>query len=138
MTTIIVSGYPANHYRLDKLWDDAQVRKLNTQDIRRLLSFRRDDPVALKNFILKVQSKASQVESEDSRVVFMIEILNGIKNNNVNKIPNYDPSHFDHLKKSLKSSLREGKFVTELNISYKDLVQVRIRSKLNQKNYSSL
>ena len=54
----------------------------------------------------------------------MIEVLNGIKNNNVNKIPNYDPSHFDHLKKNLKSCLREGKFVTELNISYKDLIQV--------------
>ena len=99
---------------------------------------RRDDPGALKNFILKVQSKASQVESEDSRVVFMIEVLNGIKNNNVNKIPNYDPSHFDHLKKSLKSSLREGKFVTELNISYKDLVQVKNSLKIETTNYSSL
>ena len=99
---------------------------------------RRDDPVALKSFILKVQSKASQVESEDSRVVFMIEVLNGIKNNNVNKIPNYDPSHFDHLKKSLKSSLREGKFVTELNISYKDLVQVKNSLKIETTNYSSL
>ena len=85
--------------------------------------------MALKNFILKVQSKASKVESEDSRVMFMIEVLNGIKNNNVNKIPNYDPSHFDHLRKSLKSSLREGKFVTELNISYKDLIQVIIGQK---------
>ena len=86
--------------------------------------YRKDDPVALKNFILKVQSKASKTDIEDSRVLFMIEVLNGIKNNNVNKIPNYDPSHFEHLKKSFKNSLREGKFVTELNISYRDLVQV--------------
>ena len=85
---------------------------------------RKDDPAALRNFILNVQSKASKADIEDSRVLFMIEVLNGIKNNNVNKIPNYDPSHFEHLKKSLKSSLREGKFVTELNISYKDLIQV--------------
>ena len=62
----------------------------------------------------------------------MIEVLNGIKNNNVNKIPNYDPSHFDHLKKNLKSCLREGKFVTELNISYKDLIQVMYRHKYLQ------
>ena len=90
---------------------------------------RKDDPTALKNFILKVQSTASKTSTEDSRVLFMIEVLNGIKNNNVNKIPNYDPSHFDHLKKNLKSCLREGKFVTELNISYKDLIQVNRATK---------
>ena len=57
----------------------------------------------------------------------MLEILNGIKNNNVNKIPNYDPSHFEHLRKSFKSLLREGSFVTELNISYQDLIKVIIQ-----------
>ena len=86
--------------------------------------FRKDDPVALKNFIQTVQSTASHKKSEDSRVQFMLEILNGIKNNNVNKIPNYDPSHFEHLRKGLKSLLREGSFVTELNISYQDLIKV--------------
>ena len=134
-----MSGYPTHRHCLDKLWDDAEVRKRKIEIMFHAdFSYRKDDPVALKNFILKVQSKASKVESEDSRVMFMIEVLNGIKNNNVNKIPNYDPSHFDHLRKSLKSSLREGKFVTELNISYKDLIQVRIGQKMNPSNDSSL
>ena len=89
------------------------------------MSLRKDDPTALKNFIQRVQSTASKRKAEDSRVQFMLEVLTGIKNNNVNKIPNYDPSHFEHLKKNFKICLREGKFVTELNISYKDLIQVR-------------
>ena len=74
-----------------------------------------------------------------------------IKNNNMSKIPNYDPSHFDHLRwpgqdflkfansdllkflkniylprKSLRSLVREGNSVTELRIGYK----VRGRSRL--------
>jgi nucleolar MIF4G domain-containing protein 1 len=36
----------------------------------------------------------------------LLDILLAVKNNNVNKIPNYDPSHFEHLKKSLKGYLR--------------------------------
>ena len=88
------------------------------------MSLRKDDPVALKSFILNVQSVANNKKTEDSRVQFMLEVLTGIKNNNVNKIPNYDPSHFEHLRKSFKVCIREGKFATELNISYKDLIQV--------------
>ena len=88
------------------------------------MSLRKDDPVALKSFILKVQSVATKKRTEDSRVQFMLEVLTGIKNNNVNKIPNYDPSHFEHLRKNIKVCIREGKFATELNISYKDLIQV--------------
>ena len=34
------------------------------------------------------------------------DILLAVKNNNVNKIPNYDPSHFEHLKKTMKGYLR--------------------------------
>ena len=122
----ILPGRTTDRDRLDQLWYDAQVKSvLSVKSHQRVLNVsRKDDPAALRNFILNVQSKASKADIEDSRVLFMIEVLNGIKNNNVNKIPNYDPSHFEHLKKSLKSSLREGKFVTELNISYKDLIQV--------------
>jgi len=90
---------------------------------------RKDDPVALKNLILKIQSKASMCKDEDSRLQFMLEVLMAIKNNNVNKIPNYDPSHYDHLKKGLKMHLREGNFVTELKIGYEDLVQAGSRGR---------
>jgi len=49
-------------------------------------------------------------------------VLMAIKNNNMAKIPNYDPSHFDRLKKNLRSLIREGNSLTELNIGYKDLL----------------
>eukprot|EP00092_Neocalanus_flemingeri_P010735 GFUD01011564.1.p1 GENE.GFUD01011564.1~~GFUD01011564.1.p1 ORF type:complete len:827 (+),score=321.83 GFUD01011564.1:157-2637(+) len=90
---------------------------------------RKDDPGSLKTLILKIQSQASKCKEEDSRVQFMLEVLMAIKNNNVNKIPNYDPSHFDHLKKSLKTYLREGNFVTELKIGFLDLVQAESRGR---------
>ena len=86
-------------------------------------ALRKEDPVALKSLILKIQGKASTSSKEESsRVQFMLEVLMAIKNNNMAKIPNYDPSHFDQLKKSLRTLIREGNSLTELNIGYKDLL----------------
>ena len=90
---------------------------------------RKDDPASLKTLILKIQSLASKSNEEDARVNFMLEVLMAIKNNNVNKIPNYDPSHFEHLKKSLKTYLREGNFVTEMKIGFVDLTQAESRGR---------
>jgi len=56
-------------------------------------------------------------------------ILMAIKNNNVNKIPNYDPSHFEHLKKTLKSFVREGNYVTEMKVSLDDLLKADERGR---------
>ena len=85
-------------------------------------ALRKEDPVALKALILKIQGKAAASKEESSRVQFMLEVLMAIKNNNMAKIPNYDPSHFDRLKKSLRSLIRDGNSLTELNIGYKDLL----------------
>jgi len=87
-------------------------------------ALRKDDSSALKSFILKVQAKAAGCsgEEEGGRVTFMLEVLMAIKNNNMSKIPNYDPSHFDHLRKSLRTLVREGNSVTELRIGYKELL----------------
>jgi len=90
---------------------------------------RKDDPTSLKTLILKIQSLASKSKEEDTRVNFMLEVLMAIKNNNVNKIPNYDPSHFEHLKKCLKTHLREGNFVTELKIGFADLALAESRGR---------
>merc|ERR1719158_515663 len=90
---------------------------------------RKDDPASLKTLILRIQSEASKSSEEDSRANFMLEVLMAIKNNNVNKIPNYDPSHFEHLKKCLKTHLREGNFVTELKIGFADLAQAENRGR---------
>lgn len=58
-----------------------------------------------------------------SRVKYMLDILLAIKNNNVSKIPNYDTTYSEHLKKLLKSFVRKGNYVTQLNISLDDLLK---------------
>ena len=46
-----------------------------------------------------------------------------IKNNNMRKIPNYDPSHLDHLRKLLHSYTRSSRSAdSQLRISLSDLL----------------
>ncbi|XP_012152210.1 nucleolar MIF4G domain-containing protein 1 [Megachile rotundata] len=85
-------------------------------------SLRKDDPIALKEFIKDLQQKASHENGENSRVKFMLEILLAIKNNNVNKIPQYDPSQVEHLKKVMKSVIRKGNDITQFNVTLEDLL----------------
>lgn len=59
----------------------------------------------------------------------MLDVLLAIKNNNVNKIPQYDPSVAEHLRKVLKTLLVNGKYVTTLNISLEDLLNADNRGK---------
>jgi hypothetical protein len=53
----------------------------------------------------------------------MLEVLLAIKNNNMAKIPNYDPSHSEQLKKLMKGFLHKGSCVTELGITLDDLLK---------------
>ena len=59
----------------------------------------------------------------------MLDVLLAIKNNNMSKIPQYDPSHVEHLKKIMKTFLRKGNTVSQFNISLEDLLQVNERGK---------
>nr|CAD7447295.1 unnamed protein product [Timema bartmani] len=94
------------------------------------LSLRKDDPAALKELILRLQQQAAtHTHMHNTRVKFMLDILLAIKNNNVSKIPNYDTSHSEHLKKLLKGFLRKGNYVTELNISLEDLLKAEERGR---------
>ena len=85
---------------------------------------RKDDPIALKEFIQDLQERASGESKEGSRVKFMLDVLLAIKNNNVSKIPQYDPSHMEHLKKVIKSVIRKGNMITQFNVSLEDLLHV--------------
>jgi hypothetical protein len=58
----------------------------------------------------------------------MVEVLLAIKNNNMAKIPNYDPSYSEHLKKLMKGFLHKGSCVTELRITLDDLLKGNIIS----------
>ncbi|CAG9763214.1 unnamed protein product [Ceutorhynchus assimilis] len=93
---------------------------------------RKDDPLALKNLILELQKQAasaSQGKVSNSRVKFLLDVLLAIKNNNVTKIPNYDTTYSEHLKKIMKGFIRKGNYVTALNISLEDLLKADERGK---------
>lgn len=52
----------------------------------------------------------------------MLDILLAIKNNNMSRIPDYDPELVEHLRKVLRGLLRPNYQVSELKISLEDLL----------------
>lgn len=87
---------------------------------------RKDDPLAFKNMMQNVQSQiaASPLElKENPRLRFMVDILNAVKNNNMTKLPQYDPELAENLRKQLKGMLRNEKYVVTLNITLEDLLR---------------
>lgn len=53
----------------------------------------------------------------------MLDILLAIKNNNMSKIPQYDPTRIEHLKKILKSFIHKGSSITQFNVTLEDLLK---------------
>ncbi|GFY79365.1 nucleolar MIF4G domain-containing protein 1 [Trichonephila inaurata madagascariensis] len=92
---------------------------------------RKDDPLKLKSLIFSIQAKASSFNNDenDSRVKFMLETLTAIRNNNMYKIPDYDPSIIEHSKKFLRGVIRKGCSIQELSISYDDLLKAEERGR---------
>ncbi|XP_075683515.1 nucleolar MIF4G domain-containing protein 1 [Rhinoderma darwinii] len=69
-------------------------------------SLRKDDALALKELICEAQSKASAVDKkfqDQSRARFMLEIMLALKNNDMRKIPGYDPEPVEKLRKLQRS-----------------------------------
>lgn len=102
--------------------------------VLRLIGFvlRKDDPLALKEMILKVQKRSAEAPDElkkDSRVRFMLDTLLAVKNNNMNKIPQYDHGLVEHFRKLLKGMITSGKYVSTFNIGLDDLLNVGERGK---------
>lgn len=64
-----------------------------------------------------------------SRLKYMLDVVMAIKNNNMNKIPSYDPTLAEHLRKVLRGLLVNGKYVTTLNITLEDLLRADQRGK---------
>jgi nucleolar MIF4G domain-containing protein 1 len=90
---------------------------------------RKDDPVSLKEIIFVLQTKAGQATEQPARIRFMLEILLAIRNNNMTKIPNYDPSHTEHLRKLLRSLTKKGDALSKLNITYSELLAANNRGR---------
>ncbi|KAJ8953596.1 hypothetical protein NQ318_003020 [Aromia moschata] len=95
-------------------------------------ALRKEDPLSLKDLIMRLQKQATNATEnvkDNPRVKFMLDVLLAVKNNNVSKIPNYDTSYPDHLKKVMKGFIRKGNYVTQLNISLEDLLKAEERGK---------
>ncbi|XP_077158919.1 nucleolar MIF4G domain-containing protein 1 [Paroedura picta] len=86
------------------------VGTFSEQDIELILlllknvgfSLRKDDALALKELITETQKKANAVGKQfqdQSRVCFMLETMLALKNNDMRKIPGYDPEPVEKLRK---------------------------------------
>lgn len=73
-------------------------------------ALRKDDALALKDLISEAQRKASDVGAkfqDQTRVRFMLETMLALKNNDMRKIPGYDPEPVERLRK-LQRTLIKG------------------------------
>uniref|UniRef100_A0A1A7X724 Nucleolar MIF4G domain-containing protein 1 n=1 Tax=Iconisemion striatum TaxID=60296 RepID=A0A1A7X724_9TELE len=73
-------------------------------------ALRKDDALALKELISEAQRKASDMGSkvkDQTRVSFMLETMLALKNNDMRKIPGYDPEPVERLRK-LQRTLIHG------------------------------
>lgn len=120
---------------LDQLSEKMTEKRIEcTLLILRSIGFvlRKDDPLMLKEFIIRVQKLANSTSGENeknSRVMFMLDILMALKNNNISKIPQHDSSLVEHFRKLLKQFVRPGKYVTTLVITMEDLLNANERGK---------
>ncbi|KAI8038968.1 nucleolar MIF4G domain-containing protein 1 homolog [Drosophila gunungcola] len=87
---------------------------------------RKDDPLAFKTMMQRVQSQIASAPlelKENPRLRFMVDILNAVKNNNMQKLPQYDPELAEILRKRLKAMLKNDRYVVTLNITLEDLLR---------------
>ncbi|XP_063964837.1 nucleolar MIF4G domain-containing protein 1-like [Lytechinus pictus] len=96
-------------------------------------TLRKDDPSSLKDIILLIQSKANQCPDElkqQSRVKFMLETIGALRNNNLRRIPNYDPTNLDRLRKLHRNIIKDrGCSDSTLHISLADLIMADQRGR---------
>ncbi|KAL6491190.1 hypothetical protein MHYP_G00015350 [Metynnis hypsauchen] len=82
-------------------------------------SLRKDDPLALKDLITEAQRKAStkgQPLSDQTRVRFMLETMMALKNNDMRKIPGYDPEPVERLRKLQRTLVHHRASGTDLKL----------------------
>ncbi|XP_036452699.1 LOW QUALITY PROTEIN: nucleolar MIF4G domain-containing protein 1 [Colossoma macropomum] len=82
-------------------------------------ALRKDDPLALKDLITEAQRKAStegQRLSDQTRVRFMLETMLALKNNDMRKIPGYDPEPVERLRKLQRTLVHHRASGTDLKL----------------------
>ncbi|KAK2494131.1 hypothetical protein MC885_018997 [Smutsia gigantea] len=82
-------------------------------------SLRKDDALSLKELIAETQAKASGAGSkfqDQTRIRFMLETMLALKNNNMHKIPGYDPEPVEKLRKLQRALVRSAGSGTETQL----------------------
>ncbi|TDG97365.1 hypothetical protein EPR50_G00225340 [Perca flavescens] len=90
-------------------------------------ALRKDDALALKELISEGQRKASLMGSklqDQTRVRFMLETMLALKNNDMRKIPGYDPEPMEKLRKLQRTLIqrRAGGSDMKLRVSLNNLL----------------
>ncbi|NXO36067.1 NOM1 protein, partial [Locustella ochotensis] len=90
-------------------------------------SLRKDDALALKELITEAQRKASTAEKkfqDQTRVRFMLETMLALRNNDMRKIPGYDPEPVERLRKLQRALVHSGGSGkdTQLRVSLESLL----------------
>ncbi|XP_047424042.1 nucleolar MIF4G domain-containing protein 1 [Mugil cephalus] len=90
-------------------------------------ALRKDDALALKELISDAQRKASDLGSkfqDQTRVRFMLETMLALKNNDMRKIPGYDPEPVEKLRKLQRSLIHQtaGGSDMKLRVSLENLL----------------
>ncbi|XP_026884060.2 nucleolar MIF4G domain-containing protein 1 [Electrophorus electricus] len=91
-------------------------------------TLRKDNPLALKELISEAQRKASTeapCSHDQTRVRFMLETMLALKNNDMRKIPGYDPEPAERLKKLHRTLVqhRAGGTDVKLRVSLENLLE---------------
>ncbi|XP_023568507.1 nucleolar MIF4G domain-containing protein 1, partial [Octodon degus] len=74
-------------------------------------SLRKDNALSLKELIAEAQAKASATGSkfqDQTRIRFMLETMLALKNNDMRKIPGYDPEPVERLRKLQRALVRNA------------------------------
>ncbi|XP_047550552.1 nucleolar MIF4G domain-containing protein 1 isoform X2 [Lutra lutra] len=82
-------------------------------------SLRKDDALSLKELIVEAQAKASAASGkfqDQTRVRFMLETMLALKNNDMRKIPGYDPEPVEKLRKLQRALVRSAGSGTETQL----------------------
>ncbi|XP_048196494.1 nucleolar MIF4G domain-containing protein 1 [Perognathus longimembris pacificus] len=74
-------------------------------------ALRKDDPLSLKELITEAQAQASGAGGrfqDQTRIRFMLETMLALKNNDMRKIPGYDPEPVEKLRKLQRALVRSA------------------------------
>lgn len=88
-------------------------------------ALRKDDAVALREFIMEAQKKINNDGKQfhdQTRVRFMLDIMLALKNNDMRKIPGYDPEPVERFRKLQRSLIHNSRGDFQLRVTLENLL----------------